>query len=527
MLRGLMRTTNGSVDQLNQMSFEDFLKKFNEEYNTCISLHIRGVKDHKAYPFNLFNKYLESKHKEELFKLFDKSETIRELFNPYIIKLFLEYGLDVNTADNKGNTLLHLAILHRTLGFTSKLELVNHLLPLALDINLQNKEGQTPIHLICSEYFSLENSVILEKLLPNKPNLNLKDKKNQTALLVACKNTKVGFIKMLLCLEPDLELPDLEGNTALAFLMRKGEFNGAALLAKAGAKFDNVKPKYVKNFLNCCCENGEYDMIEIFAKNKYDFAALYSLIEGSEHLMTKLIVKIYRIFKGEYIEPVKHEVPSGIIHHLADIIKILTTTMKIDLSKVDLIKLNDNLPNNLTKEIFKHINESLLQIIKFQFTKEELKILCEKDTPRDYSNEELTKLIIKFATILELSGNFDKALEYYKFIDHSRKIKSLLMEALKSNPDDPKLNEELAIQYVHERNFKEAYKYFLNAKLFAANKQEIYNEMQLFKNAEGKQQLFEKLEKRFEHSHDTSYMTKMPGDIYAQIQIDFLFEGDL
>ncbi len=101
------------------------------------------------------------------------------------------------------------------------------------------------------------------------------------------------------------------------------------------------------------------------------------------------------------------------------------------------------------------------------------------------------------------------------------------MKGLQFNPDDSKLNEELARLYVHERNFTQAYKYFLRAKLFAKNEQELNKQIQQIKGKESKELLFEEFEKNFMHSNDLSAMTSMPGEIYAQIQIEFLFEKDI
>ncbi len=373
-----------TVSKLNQMSFEDFKERFCYDYNTYIKGHIARVKNIKHYPFSLFTNYLESKHKEELFKWFDKSENLRKLFdkNILIIRLFLRKGLDVNTADNEGNTLLHLAILEE------KKDLFEKLLTLGPNVNLKNKHAQTPLHIICNKYCNHQSAEILTKLLLKKPDINLQDNNNQTALHIASKKNNVDYIERLLMLNPDLELIDLEGNTALSYLIKEKECQGAALLLNAGAKLDYIKPNIIKEFMNERCKNGEYDVINLVAKSNYDLAALYSLIEGNEHLMTKLVIKIYRIFKGENIEPIKKEVPAYIIHHLVKLINILMLTTKLDFTKIELANLHNNLPRDLTKEIFKEINDSLLQIIKFQLTKQELKILCEKNIPCNFSKED-------------------------------------------------------------------------------------------------------------------------------------------
>lgn len=95
-----------------------------------------------------------------------------------IIKKFLANGIDINTQDENGNTALHVATKHRNLDVI-KFLLVNN-----VNINSQNNEGDTPLH-VATKHWELE---LINFLITNGANINIKNNEGNSAWMYIEKN---------------------------------------------------------------------------------------------------------------------------------------------------------------------------------------------------------------------------------------------------------------------------------------------------------------------------------------------------
>lgn len=96
-------------------------------------------------------------------------------------------GKILNFQDVFGNSLLHIAVQ------SENEECVELLLSKNVDINLQNKDGCTPI----IDAVSRNNAKIMVKLLKNGANLNLKSNKENDVLIEAWSNKKNDCARIL------------------------------------------------------------------------------------------------------------------------------------------------------------------------------------------------------------------------------------------------------------------------------------------------------------------------------------------
>lgn len=133
-------------------------------------------------------------------------------------KLLLGYkGIDINKKDWEGNTALHTACA------AGNLEIVKLLLNYGgADLHATNKEGKTPLHLVCGRekgYYKddiIDPEIIAELLAADPTTLHDLTPHKQTLLHLACKNTNLGTVKLLLKQkEININLQDHDGMTPL------------------------------------------------------------------------------------------------------------------------------------------------------------------------------------------------------------------------------------------------------------------------------------------------------------------------
>ena len=103
------------------------------------------------------------------------------------LKVLIEQGINVNIQNKYGDTPLHFAIS------TNKFEIVKLLILKGANVNIQNNRGCTPLHFACCN-----NSVESVKLLiVNGSNVNIQDNNGDTPLQVAVREHAKECIKLL------------------------------------------------------------------------------------------------------------------------------------------------------------------------------------------------------------------------------------------------------------------------------------------------------------------------------------------
>ena len=138
--------------------------------------------------------------KEEIdVKLLDKKFTLfKTMENNHleIVKLLLEFGVNVNQEDIVEETALHKTFYH----YEANLEMVQILLKHHANVNKQTKILETPLHLACY-YFA--SPAMVEVLLENGASLDARDEDGSTPLHLAATGfngaaRKLEMLKILL-----------------------------------------------------------------------------------------------------------------------------------------------------------------------------------------------------------------------------------------------------------------------------------------------------------------------------------------
>ncbi len=170
------------------------------------SRFLNALKEHKAILIHKWDDYV-SIIREELLK--QESDCT----NPQILHDFIKIGF-VNQQDSKGETVIHLSYSLNKGSF--ELESKKH----NIAFNIQNHQGQTPLHLCAGNDKDGWKNIILNK---NKLNPLIQDNHQRLPLHVACMHHNMAFIRILFESYPHhaktfLETVDAEGKTPFDYL---------------------------------------------------------------------------------------------------------------------------------------------------------------------------------------------------------------------------------------------------------------------------------------------------------------------
>ncbi len=167
----------------------------------------------------------------------------------------LQRGMDVNTVDREGNTLLMIS------ARTENLELMKFLLANGAAINRRNRFGDTALLLAAIKgsvpgvdllykggaqlepggWSALHYSVFSESLellgwlVKNGVKLDARAPNGQTALMLAAKQGRLAQVKQLVDADADMDLEDFEGKSALSLAKAAGHDEIVSFLKASGA----------------------------------------------------------------------------------------------------------------------------------------------------------------------------------------------------------------------------------------------------------------------------------------------------
>lgn len=107
----------------------------------------------------------------------------------HMLEFLLEHGANVNANYKNSDSIFMMAINND--AFFKDLEL---LIKYGANINYQNNDGYSPLHIACMDNYS----DIVELLLNNNANINQQSNDGDTALIIASKNGNYNIIRLLL-----------------------------------------------------------------------------------------------------------------------------------------------------------------------------------------------------------------------------------------------------------------------------------------------------------------------------------------
>ena len=212
--------------------------------------------------------------KQQLFNLAQSNDLI--LPNSFL-KMAMSV-IELNEADDDGNTLLHYAVDNEHLAF------VELLLEYEVDVNVVDYDQTTPLHIA-----SLNGNLDLVKLLIKAGALvNKMDDQRRTPLHLAALNGDQKVLKYLLDHGADINLGSDAEYTALHDVVNEGKLDSAKFLIDHGAMINaqNNEERYTP--LHCAVLNKDIKIIALllekgadpYAKDKDNATSAHYLVDG-------------------------------------------------------------------------------------------------------------------------------------------------------------------------------------------------------------------------------------------------------
>lgn len=174
--------------------------------------------------------------------------------NTTLVKFLLDNGIDVNSKDNKGNTLLHIACEN---GQSSMIDELNNYLP---NVDLQNNDGNTPLHLAV-----LNNNLnCVQKMITLNANKEIKNNRKKTPLTFSIEKDFKPIYDYLVSNGSQVTSDDSWGSSILHHAAKNG--NKDLLISYISANSDN---KYT--LLNKRDRNGNTPLYIAVYNNQLEF----------------------------------------------------------------------------------------------------------------------------------------------------------------------------------------------------------------------------------------------------------------
>uniref|UniRef100_A0A6C0ED74 Uncharacterized protein n=1 Tax=viral metagenome TaxID=1070528 RepID=A0A6C0ED74_9ZZZZ len=248
-----------------------------------------------------------------------------------IIKLLVEHGADVNIQNKEGFTPLINSILYED---KKSVELL-----LKSGANVEQKKGfLTPLNIACI-YGNME---IIELLLKNGADINTKNQYGVTPLIMSIGKKFINVVKLLIEKGANVNLSDEVGGTPLMYACGKNVFEIVELLVKNGANV-NLSDNNGSTPLMFACQNKNFDIVKLLVEHGADVNI--QNMDGSTALM----------YASETIKNASETINVVMVYFLLEngANPLLMTTTKNTASKIaDNIEIKELLQNK-AREILK------------------------------------------------------------------------------------------------------------------------------------------------------------------------------
>lgn len=224
-----------------------------------------------------------NKNETALAYFFSGSSDLISLYLFYIMKIFIEYGININKTDDFGRTLLMLIAPNSDSNELS--QIVSLLIDSGADIHATDHSGRTALHY----YAEKRHYDASKKLIDAGINIHSVDNEGKTAFHQACIYGNIPYgsidtLEMLLDAGSDINACDNNGDTAFLFCAKPFGASAAygtkwiGFLLENGAKGSIVNKKQ-QGFFHC------------LAKKNYSWGILpaYKYDELYEHVYKQVV----------------------------------------------------------------------------------------------------------------------------------------------------------------------------------------------------------------------------------------------
>ncbi len=185
------------------------------------------------------------------------------------LKNFIQAGLNINAQNKKGESGLHIAAKKNRLDIIDIIlhgwvdEKTNTHIKTSSHIDIQDKEEKTPLY-HASQYGQLATIRYLHLL---GADIQAKDINKNTPLHCAAMHGRTEIVEYLLENDVDIYEENSDGHTALYWAAKNGHLNTIALLCKKGLDLKQLpEPLQIQVLQNAITKNNDY-VIEHLADN--------------------------------------------------------------------------------------------------------------------------------------------------------------------------------------------------------------------------------------------------------------------
>ncbi|XP_055954674.1 putative ankyrin repeat protein RF_0381 [Patella vulgata] len=172
-----------------------------------------------------------------------------------VLAYLIDHGADVHAVDQNQCTVLHHIVTKPNANlFLQKLILAG------LQINLQNKFGETPLYLATKSNNECAVNMLLET---NDSCVDFTDRKGITPLMLAAIQNEIKIIKLLHKHGASVNKQNGRGKTSLNFAIRNGNNSTVDVLLKTNACDLNLSDNHGKSSLMLAVKNGNTELMKL------------------------------------------------------------------------------------------------------------------------------------------------------------------------------------------------------------------------------------------------------------------------
>ena len=184
------------------------------------------------------------------------------------VKRLIEEGADVNTRNERGESLLHIACIH------NHVKLAQTLITMRADIEACNNYSSTPLHFV---YTDRERPAMAKLLLRLKANPNAQNNSKRTPFHCVCSSSNhsqatIDTAMLFLKHGADPEITDLGNSTALHMACVNGFIDMVRLLIDHGVDV-NARAYFDNTPLHLACSWGDPDITRLLLEAGADVYA--------------------------------------------------------------------------------------------------------------------------------------------------------------------------------------------------------------------------------------------------------------
>lgn len=227
---------------------------------------------------------------EELIQLIEINRNYINHLNDTNLDLafaLLDQGAYINAMNSSGKSLLHAAVL------TANRTLIEKLVERNINLDIQDKNGNTALINAVEERFSIEIRDIARYLVERGASVDIKDKGEYTPLIIAVRNQDLDMVRYLIDRGADLDIYDGYMRTAVFWAAQSGNWEIYSELSNKNCRTDVVSHPYGDNLLMAALKGNNSDIIRhvtqtipvnLFYQNQQGISVLHLMLNNSEFL---------------------------------------------------------------------------------------------------------------------------------------------------------------------------------------------------------------------------------------------------